>query len=132
MNKKSKGQITMCFYKAHEPLARVVRNKSALLYLGGRRGDTSGKTNAIRKRLSLASLSFGENPLLRRPLLVHANGLHMRLTEAYFGRNRSRSIPPQWDKVFSETDAMRAYPVLVLDSPVHGPCGVRTLSDLLP
>ena len=78
MGKTSKGQITMCFYEQHDPLARVSRRGGELWYRGGQ----LPKRSPHGPPAPPLGASVGD----QRPLLMHANGFHTRLAEAYFGR----------------------------------------------
>ena len=122
---KGKGQITMCFYQEHEPLKHLTANGSTLMY----------DTRAHRGRREKGTQRAGRG---QRPLVTHANGMHTRLADAFFGKpgkGLSRvpgaiAIATGWDSVFPELQAVLDYPVLLLDSPTHGVCNISTVGRL--
>mmetsp|Transcript_31664 Transcript_31664/g.78899 ORF Transcript_31664/g.78899 Transcript_31664/m.78899 type:complete len:371 (-) Transcript_31664:114-1226(-) len=125
--RKSRGQITMCFYEPHDPLSKIVRRKDEVWYRGATSSSTANDwTQPTATRSAVHSLSVRVDAADQRPLLVHANGFHSRLSDAYFGKGNTIS----WETIFAGTAAMNAYPVLLFDSPIYGRCNVSTLGDL--
>lgn len=103
---RDKGQITMCFYQPFEPLSHVKLVRGELWY------------NAW-------SGTSGSNRVAQRPLIAHANGMHHKLAQLYFNER-----PAKWETVVNTTEATKSFPVLLLDSPLHGVCNISRLADL--
>ena len=63
------------------------------------------------------------------PLLLHANGLHQRLADAYFGKGRKI----EWPTVLPQPPAILSYPVLLLDaqSAGFGLCNLSTIGAVM-
>ena len=64
---------------------------------------------------------------VQRPVLIHANGLHYRMTT-----NRSYSpFAPMLHRLRSMRHHLLQYPVLLIDSVFDGTCALSTIGDML-
>ena len=104
-------RFTLCHDGHHDPLRYVHRHR------GGR------------------ALSYNYSGKSTRPFIVHANGLHQRLSWAYFGSGAPQERAPRnWTELYlpsrAAVEASRSHPVLLVDSAAHGLCHLSTLGEL--